>query len=297
LDRISGRTAKEGAAPHIEMNEKYLGGPSPDRLIVARLMPTYVPLPSIEPASRKEKPETQVASRAQIPEKIDPSQKGEAAVGKERPETQVTSRARVPDSIGHNAKAEKADRKPAAPPHARMKSEMTYLLSSLEKMARHAHTGPRDTRDKDVRDGQSHRSGPKAVALNGKTSDKALSDKKAVLAFLGEWKLAWEQKNLDRFMKMYHPDFEHEGMNYEALLKTKKNFFRKYRTIRVEVDRVEIRKVQGRVLVRFVQSFQGDKYSDKGWKSMVLDGGKDSGFRIVSEGWTALSGSSSDSNT
>jgi hypothetical protein len=50
-------------------------------------------------------------------------------------------------------------------------------------------------------------------------------------------KLAWEQKNLDRFMKMYHPDFEHEGMNYGALLKTKKNFFRKYRTIRVEVDR------------------------------------------------------------
>ena len=178
-----------------------------------------------------------------------------------------------------------------------MKSEMRYLLASLEKMTRHARTEPRDTSGKDVRDGQSHASGSKAVASNGKASDKASSDNKAVMAFLGEWKLAWEQKNLDRFMKMYHPDFEHEGMNYVALLKTKKNFFRKYRTIRVEVDRVEIRKVQGRVLVRFVQSFQGDKYSDKGWKSMVLDGGKDSGFRIVSEGWTALSGSSSDSNT
>ena len=297
LDRISGRTTKEGAAPHIEMNEKYLGGPSPDRLIVARLMPTYVPLPSIEPVVRKEKPETQVASKAQIPEKIDPSPKGEAAVGKQKLETQVASRAQIPDSIKHIAKEEKADRKPAAPPHARMKSEMTYLLASLEKMARYARTEPRDTRDRDVRDGQSHGSVSKAVASNGKTSDKASSDKKAVLAFLGEWKLAWEQKNLDRFMKMYHPDFEHEGMNYGALLKTKKNFFRKYRTIRVEVDRVEIRKVQGRVLVRFVQSFQGDKYSDKGWKSMVLDGGKDSGFRIVSEGWTALSGSSSDSST
>jgi hypothetical protein len=171
-----------------------------------------------------------------------------------------------------------------------MKSEMTYLTASLDKMARHARTEPREARDRDVRDGQALGSVSKSVASNGKTSDKASSDKKAVLAFLGEWKLAWEQKNLDRFMKMYHPDFEHEGMNYGALLKTKKNFFRKYRTIRVEVDRVEIRKVQGRVLVRFVQSFQGDKYSDKGWKSMVLDGGKDSGFRIVSEGMDRLIG-------
>ena len=78
LDRISGRTAKEGAAPHIEMNEKYLGGPSPDRLIVARLMPTYVPLPSIEPVARKEKPETLGGFRAQDSGKNRPKSKGRA---------------------------------------------------------------------------------------------------------------------------------------------------------------------------------------------------------------------------
>ncbi len=292
LDRISGRIAKEGPAPHLEMNEKYLGGPSPDRLIVARLMPTYVPLPSIEPAAKKAKLETQVASKAQIPEKAEPSPKDEPAVTKAKPQTQVASTPQIPESIGHSAKEEKTDRKLAAPPHARMKSEMRYLLASLEKMDRYSHTG-----GKAVQGEQPHGSGSKAVASKGKAPDKAASDKKAVLAFLGEWKLAWEQKNLDRFMKMYHPDFEQEGMNYEGLLKTKKNFFRKYRTIRVEVERVEIRKVQGRVLVRFVQSFQGDKYRDKGWKSMVLAGGEGSGFRIVSEGWTALSGPSSDTNT
>jgi hypothetical protein len=97
------------------MNEKYLGGPSPDRLIVARLMPTYVPLPSIEPVVRKEKPETQLASKAQIPEKIDPSPKGEAAVGKQKIETQVASRAQIPDSIKHIAKEESRP-KTTAPP-------------------------------------------------------------------------------------------------------------------------------------------------------------------------------------
>ncbi len=97
---------------------------------------------------------------------------------------------------------------------------------------------------------------------------------------------------------MYHPDFEQGGMNFAALLKSKKSFFfRKYKTIRVELDRVEIRKENGRVLVKFVQAFQGDDYRDKGWKSMVLADDKDKGLRITSEGWSVISGSSSDSGS
>jgi murein L,D-transpeptidase YafK len=297
LDRVSEQTAKETAAPHIEMNEKYLGGPSSDRLIVARLMPTYVPLPSIEAAVRKEKPEAEVDLEAQNPPIVEQSPKDEVATKKDKTATQVAARPEKHDKIASGPKEKKTAQIPAAPPHARMKSEMRYLSASLEKMTRYARAETKDPAGRDIREGQPHGSGSKAVGSAGKVSDKAASDKKAILAFLGEWKLAWEQKNLDRFIKMYHPDFEHEGMNYSTLLKTKKNFFRKYRTIRVEVDRVEIRKVQGRVLVRFVQSFQGDNYSDKGWKSMVLAGGKDTGFRIVSEGWTAISGSSSDTHS
>ncbi|MBI5251062.1 MAG: L,D-transpeptidase family protein [Desulfomonile tiedjei] len=122
-------------------------------------------------------------------------------------------------------------------------------------------------------------------------------DKKRVNEFLAKWKSAWEQKKLDSFMKMYHPDFEQGAMKYSALLKSKKSFFRKYTAIRVELDRVEIRKEKGRQIVRFVQSFQGDNYRDKGWKSMVLDDDKDKGLRIVSEGWTSISGPSSDTGS
>ncbi len=297
LDRISDRPAREVAVPHIEMNERYLNGPSPDRLIIARLMPTFVPLPSIESVTRKEKSETQVVLNTQIPQKIDQKSKAEPIIAKDKSETRVASKAQIPEKIDRGSKYRETNRIVTAVPHARVKSEMIYLLSSLDKMARLGHMRSRETNAKDVDEARSHGSEWKAVASSAKGPDKVKSDKKAVLAFLGEWKLAWEQKNLDRFMKMYHPDFEHEGMNYEMLLKVKKNFFRKYRTIRVDVDRVEIRKAQGRVLVRFVQSFQGDSYRDKGWKSMVLAGGKDAGFRIVSEGWTALSGSASDSDT
>lgn len=135
------------------------------------------------------------------------------------------------------------------------------------------------------------------AAGDGSSSARPQQNENGVQEFLDKWKLAWEQKNLDRYMKMYHPEFEQSGIDYAGLLKSKKSFFRKYKTIRVEIDRVEIRKESGRTFVKFVQSFQGDSYRDKGWKSMVLADDKDKKLRIVSEGWTALSESASDSGS
>ncbi|HMK36876.1 MAG TPA: L,D-transpeptidase family protein [Desulfomonilaceae bacterium] len=135
------------------------------------------------------------------------------------------------------------------------------------------------------------------AASEGATLDTMTVDRKTVLVFLDKWKAAWEQKDLDRFMKMYHPDFEQGTANYKALLKSKRNFFRKYGTIRVQMDRVEIRKDMDKIVVEFIQSFQGDDYRDKGRKSMVLAGGKDKGLRILSEGWSPLQEYSSDTSS
>jgi ParB-like chromosome segregation protein Spo0J len=113
-------------------------------------------------------------------------------------------------------------------------------------------------------------------------------EKKGVSDFLAKWKRAWMQKDLDRFAKMYHPDFQQSGMDCRMFIKSKKNFFRKYQAIQVEVEQLEIGKANGRWVVRFLQSFQGDEYRDKGWKTMVLAGGKAEGFRILEEGWSPL---------
>jgi len=125
-------------------------------------------------------------------------------------------------------------------------------------------------------------------ASAGAPRSPKISEREGVLAFLNQWKSAWEQKDLDRYVKMYHADFGQDKKGLKTLLKTKKNFFRKYRQIRVEMDRVDIRKVQDQLVVRFVQTFRGDDYSDKGWKSMVLAGSKNKGFRILSEDWSPL---------
>ncbi|MFC1834424.1 hypothetical protein ACFL2Q_06785, partial [Thermodesulfobacteriota bacterium] len=121
-----------------------------------------------------------------------------------------------------------------------------------------------------------------------KNSDESTRDKKLVMEFLHKWKSSWEQKNLDIFIKMYHPNFQAEESNYESFKELKKHFFRKYKDIRVEIQRVEIRKAQGRYIVRFLQSFQGDKYRDKGWKNMVLAKSKGRRFIILTEGWSPL---------
>ncbi len=298
LDRLAKRQAKSLVAPPIQMNEKYLGGPFPDRLIVARLMPTYVPLPSIEPVTRKETPEAKVETAPEKPiaGNVNQSAPKGQVVKKAKSEARLASKANISKKIDPNSKKCKDYRELETAPHARLQSEIRFLRLALEKMSRQGSANSRDTNKRDLSDEQPPDSGPKVSVSHVKVLGKDASYKKAVFAFLHQWKLAWEQKNLDRFMKMYHPDFEHEGMDYQMLLKSKKNFFRKYRTIHVKVDRVEIRKVKGRILVKFVQSFQGDKYRDKGWKTMVLAGGKDTGFRIIAEGWTAISGSSADTS-
>lgn len=109
-----------------------------------------------------------------------------------------------------------------------------------------------------------------------------------VAKFLERWKAAWEQKNLDNYLKMYHPDFGSGKSGVKEVAKTRRRYFRKYRTIHVEMERMQIRKVGKQLHVKFIQTFRGDDYSDKGWKSMVLVGGEDKGLRILSEDWSAL---------
>jgi murein L,D-transpeptidase YafK len=118
--------------------------------------------------------------------------------------------------------------------------------------------------------------------------EKPDKERQAVLDLLQSWKAAWETKSVDKYMKLYHPEFRCGKMNYEGFFESKRNFFSKYGVIRVEVEQVDIRKVDGRLTVKFMQTFQGDDYNDKGWKSMVMAGSKTKGLRIVSEKWSPL---------
>jgi murein L,D-transpeptidase YafK len=122
---------------------------------------------------------------------------------------------------------------------------------------------------------------------------KDLSER--VREFLSSWKQAWERKNLDEFIKMYHPKFEQGEKGLAYFKKKKQNFFNEYKIIRVELDKISAKKLKYGLRVRFLQSFRGDDYSDKGWKTMVLAEDKDRRFRIISEEWRSVNAPPSDS--
>ncbi len=167
-------------------------------------------------------------------------------------------------------------------------TKQSELVQSTGKEKRHAS----NTETKYLTEGLFDKAASEGTT---KYSPHVVDDKVAV--FLEKWKNSWEQKNLDRFMKMYHPEFEQGGMNFSALLKSKRNFFKKYRNIKVELYGVEIKKDTEKTVVSFTQSFRGDDYRDKGRKTLVLAESNDTGFRILSEEWSPLLEHSSDSGT
>ena len=89
-------------------------------------------------------------------------------------------------------------------------------------------------------------------------------------------------------MRMYVPDFKQGDMDYSMFLKYKRYFFRKYKNIRVETEQVEIKTDGNEIELRFIQSFQGDDYRDKGWKRIILSRDEETDFKIVLEEWTPI---------
>ncbi len=94
---------------------------------------------------------------------------------------------------------------------------------------------------------------------------------------------------------MYHPKFEQDEKNLAEFKNSKQKFFNKYKIIRVELDKISAKKLKYGLRVTFLQSFRGDRYSDKGWKTMVLAEGKGRRFQIISEEWRSVHSPPSDS--
>ncbi|HTY23997.1 MAG TPA: tetratricopeptide repeat protein [Desulfomonilaceae bacterium] len=168
-------------------------------------------------------------------------------------------------------------------------SKPQILLTELRKQS-----GRDDTHERAWNSLAEHGMNNNPVAKGLKLHHEAEA-KAAILNFLAAWKSAWEQKDLERYVGMYHPEFHRGNMDYTTFLKSKENFFRKYRTIHVETEQVEIKDISNRILVKFIQSFQGDDYHDEGWKSMVLTRDKEHEFKIVQEKWSPAKPVSQDS--
>jgi len=239
IEKLAELPGKTPVGPNLDINEKFAGDTPQERLIVARLMPAYGQIPSLEVRRTGDKTARSATDWA------------DAAGAKNAPAQELGPAPGVGTAVVAALESSQPDR-------------LTELVN---------------------RDSEADREKP---SREKNQSAITTGERKEILDFINRWKRAWMQKDLDRFIKMYHPDFKDGKADYKMFLKSKQNFFRKYGIIQVELDRVEIKRSDGTWLVKFLQSFQGDEYRDKGWKNLVLAGGKGQGFRIIEERWSPL---------
>ncbi len=98
------------------------------------------------------------------------------------------------------------------------------------------------------------------------------------------WRQSWVQGDIDTYIKYYHSQFKSLGMNKEKWEKYKRDLSERYQKIGVQLSRPVIYEHKNEVIVRFVQKYSSNEYSDFGQKTLYLK--KENGsYKILGEQW------------
>lgn len=103
---------------------------------------------------------------------------------------------------------------------------------------------------------------------------------------LAEWKLAWESRDVPRYLGFYHPDFP----DLRVFSRQKNGVMVRAKNISVGVDQTEISPLpEDRVRVRFLQSYRSDTYESQDFKTQIWVSSPD-GPKIIEEFTRAANG-------
>jgi outer membrane protein assembly factor BamD len=118
----------------------------------------------------------------------------------------------------------------------------------------------------------------------GRTSPTLLAP---VRDFVEQWRKAWESKDLDAYMACYSRKFQSEKRDWKAWRSYKAGLNEKYKSIRIEVEKLEITPHEGGVKASFIQRYRADSYQDVGRKvlELVQEEGR---WKIIRETWRTL---------
>lgn len=101
------------------------------------------------------------------------------------------------------------------------------------------------------------------------------------------WADAWENRNIQRYVSFYSPEFRSKGLDFNGWLQKKVKSFQRPGPIRVELSDVWVFIEGKNATARFIQRYQSPNVSDVGEKTLGLVFSKDQ-WRIVSEQWMPL---------
>lgn len=84
------------------------------------------------------------------------------------------------------------------------------------------------------------------------------------------WRSAWEGKDIEQYMALYHPTFRTGSKNWHQWRQYKTRLARKYDHISVNVENLGIIKTDGLVVASFAQTYRTATFESKGLKRLYL---------------------------
>lgn len=121
-----------------------------------------------------------------------------------------------------------------------------------------------------------------SISLGASAEDLEHLD--AVADGVWEWRCAWQEKDIDRYMSFYSPAFKSGELDYKGWRRAKARLFRRPGSVSVDISRPCIRTEDQHAIVRFIQRYHSPSLSSVGEKTLAWK--KETGtWQIVSEKW------------
>lgn len=103
--------------------------------------------------------------------------------------------------------------------------------------------------------------------------------------FIENWRRAWEEEDIEKYMSFYDDDFKAPGFNYKSWMRHKSNLKGKYSYIKIHLSQPYIVQHKDQLVVKTLQRYESDKHVDYGIKTIyALRVGDD--YKIISEEWS-----------
>jgi len=118
--------------------------------------------------------------------------------------------------------------------------------------------------------------------------DEYLKQRQEFVNFVETWRQAWQDEDIDTYIKFYDPTFFNADMNYKQWYRHKKWLKGRYKYIRVNLSEPVIIKNNDQVVIRLLQQYESDKHSDFGEKTIHAHYSPETGFKIVREDWKPI---------
>ena len=103
-----------------------------------------------------------------------------------------------------------------------------------------------------------------------------------------DWRSAWENQDVDKYMKYYDVSFRNDEMNFGQWYKHKKRLKQQYAYIKVQLSQPLILMNKDQVVIRSLQRYESNLHKDYGEKTIHARLSDETGFKIIREDWVTL---------